>query len=67
MPRAAATQERKHDILRDILRSLGLPEKPEYFSKGSTVRTEALRAIRNKIHQIKSIKGEEFLKLSHLT
>lgn len=55
MPRVTDPEEMKQNILREILRSLGLPERPEYFSGGSTVRTEALRAIRDEIHHRRRI------------
>ena len=55
MSRVIDPEEMKHNILREILRSLGLAEKPESFSKGSTVRSEALIAIRDEIHSRRGV------------
>jgi len=50
MPRRATTpDEMKQNILREILQSLGVSEDDEYFSGGSTVTAEGLRAVRDEI------------------
>jgi hypothetical protein len=55
MTQAKGAVDIKHDILRDILESLGLEEKPEYFSTGSTITAEALKVIRDEIQRRKGI------------
>jgi len=46
---AENTTSEKHQALRSILEMLNLPVNPEYFSEGSTITSEALQAIQDKL------------------
>jgi len=52
MVRGKHTIEEKHDLQREVFRILHIQERPEYFSKGSTVTALGIKQIHDKLVEL---------------